>query len=131
MRGLARAGSGDEALHQYEACGRALEVELGAEQNAATQALYADIRQGRLLPATRSLRPSEPGPSRDEATQHLQARPPAGLVARGDELGQLHRHLEAALAGETSVAFVSGDAGSGKTALLEAFASSAMTEYPD
>ena len=57
-------------------------------------------------------------------------RPPL-LVAREDELGQLARYLEAALAGETGVVFVSGDAGSGKTVLLEAFAASAMAEHPD
>jgi tRNA A37 threonylcarbamoyladenosine biosynthesis protein TsaE len=43
----------------------------------------------------------------------------------------LGRHLGAALAGETGVVFVSGDAGSGKTVLLEAFAVLAMTGHPD
>jgi predicted ATPase len=51
--------------------------------------------------------------------------------AREDELGQLGRHLDAALAGATSVAFVSGDAGSGKTTLVEAFAEWAMARHPD
>ena len=46
-------------------------------------------------------------------------------------MGRLARYLEAALAGETGVAFVSGDAGSGKTMLLEAFATLAMTGHPD
>ena len=46
-------------------------------------------------------------------------------------MGQLSRHLQAALAGETQVAFVSGDAGSGKTMLLEAFAASAIADHPD
>ena len=44
--------------------------------------------------------------------------------------GGSDRHLAAALGGETGVAFVSGDAGSGKTVLLEAFAASAMAEHP-
>ena len=61
----------------------------------------------------------------------LQDRPPVALVVREDELGRLARYLEAALAGETGVAFVSGDAGSGKTVLLEAFAALAMTGHPD
>ena len=56
---------------------------------------------------------------------------PPRSVAREDELGRLARYLEAALAGETGVAFVSGDAGSGKTMLLEAFATLAMTGHPD
>ena len=53
------------------------------------------------------------------------------LVALEDELDRLGRRLDAALAGEAAVAFVSGDAGSGKTALLEAFAASALEEHPD
>jgi hypothetical protein len=53
------------------------------------------------------------------------------LVARENELDRLGCRLDAALAGETAVAFVSGDAGSGKTALLEAFAASALEEHPD
>ena len=43
MRALALAGRRDEALHQYETCRRALQVELGVEPTTSTQALYADI----------------------------------------------------------------------------------------
>jgi len=128
MRGLALAGRRDEALRQYELCRRALETELAVEPAANSQALCADIRAGRLVAAARPSRPVTPLGSA------APARPPAALarlVARAAELGQLGRHLDAALAGETGVAFVSGDAGSGKTALLEAFASLAKTEQPD
>jgi len=43
------------------------------------------------------------------------------LVGRDRELRELRGHLTAALAGELRVAFVTGEGGAGKTALLEAF----------
>ena len=141
MRGLALAGRRDEALHQYELCCRALDAELGAEPAPSTEALFAAIRAGRLLPAPHPSRLAGQARSSGRSPPHdapsaqplpsLQDNPPAALVAREDELGRLARYLEAALAGETGVAFVSGDAGSGKTMLLEAFATLAMTGRPD
>ena len=141
MRGLALAGRRDEALHQYELCRLALDAELGAEPAPSTEALYAAIRAGRLLPALHPSRPTSQARSSGRSPPHdapsspplpsLQDKPPVALVAREDELGRLARYLEAALAGETGVVFVSGDAGSGKTVLLEAFAALAMTGHPD
>ena len=141
MRGLALAGRRDEALHQYELCRLALDAELGAEPAPSTEALSAAIRAGRLLPALHPSRPAGQARSSGRSSPHdapsaqplpsLQDNPPAALVAREDELGRLARYLEAALAGETGVVFVSGDAGSGKTMLLEAFATLAMTGHPD
>jgi DNA-binding SARP family transcriptional activator len=133
MRSLALAGRCDEALRQFDACYRALADELGVEPAAATTELVADIRAGRGGFKTRPLSPPQRSPGRPPL-----AHPPPGqphglplLVAREDELGELAGHLERALAGETSVVFVSGDAGSGKTALLEAFAALAMAKHPD
>lgn len=122
MRALALAGRRDEALHQYESCCRALAAELGVEPAAATTDLARDIRAGKIGPAGTRVSPS-PRP-------RVLVSPRPRLVAREDELDRLGRRLDAALAGETAVAFVSGNAGSGKTALLEAFAASAMEEYP-
>ncbi len=53
------------------------------------------------------------------------------FVARGDELARLSQLLETALGGELSVCFVTGEAGSGKTALLAEFASRAAEADPD
>lgn len=71
----------------------------------------------------------QPGPPAAPAAPRSE--PARTLLARQDELARLERHLAAALAGETGLAFVSGDPGSGKTALLEAFAASAAAKYPD
>lgn len=132
MRGLALAGRRDEALRQYEACCRVLEVELGAEPAAATSDLFGAIRAGKITDSE-TRRPGEaPGrPITASARPRASSAPSQLLVAREDELGCLAGHLEAALAGESSVAFVSGDPGSGKTALLDAFAAIAMAKHPD
>jgi DNA-binding winged helix-turn-helix (wHTH) protein len=43
------------------------------------------------------------------------------LIGRGHELAQLHAWLDKALQGERQIAFVTGEPGIGKTALVEAF----------
>ena len=129
MRALALAGRRDEALHQYEVCRRALQSELGVEPAASTQALVAEIVGERVVAiqlsrtASSSIPALPPMPSRRRAQS-------TRLVAREEELGQLSRYLQAAITGETKAAFVSGDAGSGKTMLLETFAVSAMAAHP-
>jgi predicted ATPase/predicted Ser/Thr protein kinase len=53
------------------------------------------------------------------------------FVAREQELGQLGQRLEASLAGKGQVLFVTGEAGSGKTALLQEFSHRAQGANPD
>ncbi len=53
------------------------------------------------------------------------------FVAREQELGRLSGLLDVALAAQSLVAFVVGEAGQGKTALLQAFAQRAMQAHPD
>jgi len=130
MRALALAGRRDEALHQYEACRHILRAELDIEPAPSTRAMYDHIRAGELV--TVAPPPQPAAPLRDTpAVPAGPAAQPLRLVARQGELGQLGRHLEAALAGETQVAFAAGDPGSGKTVLLEAFAAAAMARHPD
>ncbi|MFN8470184.1 MAG: AAA family ATPase [Caldilineaceae bacterium] len=132
MRSLALAGHREEALRQYELCVRTLRAELDVEPAASTKALYAEIRAGVLhAPAPLAPLPVHPSPAQPAAAHALQAAPTGVLVARADELGRLSRHLDAALGGEPMAAFVSGDAGSGKSALLESFAAEAMAAHPD
>jgi len=53
------------------------------------------------------------------------------FVARERELQRLDGFLDAALAGHGQVCFVSGEAGSGKTALLTQFARRAEARHPE
>ncbi len=123
MRTLALGGKRSRALAQYETCRRLLADELGVEPSEETTRLYEQIRDGELKP---------PVPSVSLAPAVV-AEPPAFLdedlveeekpvfVARERELAQLHGYLELALAGQGRVVFVTGDAGSGKTTLVQEF----------
>jgi ABC-type oligopeptide transport system substrate-binding subunit len=53
------------------------------------------------------------------------------FVGRERELDQLSSHLGGVLEGQGGVFFVAGDAGSGKTALLDAFSRQALDRYPE
>jgi len=56
---------------------------------------------------------------------------PGRVVGRERELGWLQAHLSAALGGNGRVVFVTGEAGTGKTALLTAFADRACIAVPE
>jgi ABC-type oligopeptide transport system substrate-binding subunit/serine/threonine protein kinase/predicted ATPase len=79
--------------------------------------------------------PATPDLTREPAFLHPEAepveRPRPVFVAREPELARLDAFLDAALAGRGQVAFVTGGAGRGKTALMEAFRSRAMAAHPD
>ena len=53
------------------------------------------------------------------------------FVGREDELRELARYLEEALSGRGGVYFVTGEAGSGKTALVYHFLTQALAAHPD
>lgn len=53
------------------------------------------------------------------------------FVGRQNELGELMHLLEQTVLGTTSVAFVSGEAGTGKTALIQQFFRQAQAKYGD
>jgi DNA-binding SARP family transcriptional activator/predicted ATPase len=133
MRALALGGQRSAALAQYETCRRQLSEELGVEPAAETTRLYEQIRDGKL----QALGPSPAPPS------EVTARPPAFLeaeaphvertvfVARERELAQLHRYLDRALTGQGRAVFVTGEVGSGKTALLQEFSRRVQDAHAD
>ncbi len=140
MRTLALDGQRSAALHQYQACSRILLEELGIEPTEETAALYETIRAGRFPGQAVQGRhhraagspvgapgrgQSHPQPHRPPADP-----PPVPVVAREKQLAQLHSALGKALAGEGRVFFVTGEAGSGKTALIAEFARRALQAQP-
>ena len=136
MRALALSGRRAAALAQYETCCRALSEELGVHPEAETTRLYEQIRDGTLLP----LPPQESGAAADLAPQppsplpsflELAPRSIPPFVAREREQARLEQALTRALNGEGRVTFVIGEAGSGKTALLQAFARRAGDLHSD
>ena len=135
MRSLALSGQRSAALAQYETCRRLLGEELGVEPGKDTSMLYEGIRDGTVRSGVKVR-------GAGEATVVPLASPPAAaaierpafldedeaveveqpvFVAREPELLQLDGFLDMALGGRGRVVFVTGDAGSGKTALLRAF----------
>jgi len=112
MLALALEGQRGAALQQYEACRRVLAEELGIEPSTETESLARQIRDGL--------------PSQAMGTSVL---PPALFVAREPELARLDRSLRLALAGQGRVIMVTGEAGTGKTALLQHFGRRAQESH--
>ncbi len=112
MRALSANGEPGAALAQYMACRRALS-ELGIEPGPLTNELCQQLRQ---------------------AAGALDAEPASlsvPFVARERELEWLATALERMLAGRGQVVLITGEAGSGKTALLSAFARQALARRPE
>jgi DNA-binding SARP family transcriptional activator/predicted ATPase len=134
MRAYAALGDLAMVSATYQRCRKALDRELGLEASAETRAVYEQIIQGRVdntAPASLVSLTSEgvqPGFLGAEAPGV--AEKPL-FVARGLELEQLFGHLENAVSGDGRVVFVTGEAGAGKTALLQEFTSKAMEALPD
>ncbi|MGC9333572.1 MAG: BTAD domain-containing putative transcriptional regulator, partial [Anaerolineae bacterium] len=126
MRLLAYSGRTTEALSHYETCRRLLYEELGTEPLAETTRLVERIRDGTLsIPPSPSV----------HMPAFLHGEPPAVVekpvfVAREPELLRLRGFLRLALSGRGQVALVTGEAGSGKTALLRAFCNGSIETHP-
>ncbi|MFN2133081.1 MAG: ABC transporter substrate-binding protein, partial [Anaerolineae bacterium] len=134
MRLYVGSGRRAAALRQYRQCVRTLEGELGLPPAAETTALYERIRAERPPHVPR--RPAEvlpaAGPLPAFLTADEEAEPERPVfVSREPELAQLQRYLEAALMGRGGVAFVTGGAGRGKTALMAEFARRATEAQPE
>jgi len=121
MRALALSDQRPAALRQYETCRQLLAAELGVSPVRQTVALYEAIRDGSL----RGTATKQPTLSLS-STSAYQSVTSAAFVGRERELARLNNHLAGALAGQGQVAFITGDAGSGKTALASEFARQAM-----
>lgn len=141
MRAYAGSGLRAAALRQYHEYARALDAELGVLPADETQQLYEQIklqpgpplfdeRQGppaspraQQFPEEVAAQPASPSAS---SLQPSAFGPAPLFVGREAELARLADALALALAGRGQVAFVTGETGSGKTALLQEFARRAV-----
>jgi DNA-binding SARP family transcriptional activator/predicted negative regulator of RcsB-dependent stress response len=130
---LALSGQRSAALAQFEACCRLLADELGVQPAKETTALYEQIRDQTLqVPVPSMTVPHlaiEAPPFLADMEQVEVQRPL--FVTREPELARLSASLDLALAGQGRVALVRGEAGSGKTALLQEFTRRAQDAQPD
>jgi DNA-binding SARP family transcriptional activator/tetratricopeptide (TPR) repeat protein len=122
MRLYVAQGQRAAALRQYQSCVGILRRELGVEPEPATKRLYQDILQQPLL---RGAAAEAPLPSLP-ADRHEPARSQPGgaygevaLIGRDAEIARLRRACEDAWGGRARVVFVTGEAGIGKTRVLE------------
>ena len=125
MRLFERQGRRGEALRQYRLCVDALQRELGVEPQAETRRLYQDIvRAVQALPTRVDARPGAVEATSSSALPAFvdePAREPTPLIGRDSELTRLGRALDAVERGKGGLVVVIGEAGIGKSSLLEAF----------
>jgi DNA-binding SARP family transcriptional activator len=131
MLALYRSGRQSEALEAYRETRRTLVEEVGVEPGPALQRLEQGIlKQDPALDAPEAL---SLAPTMTPAVQGLSSGGPAAQVAsvpdafigRQDELGALLGGLDEALTGRGSVFLVAGEAGIGKSRLLDELAQNA------
>jgi DNA-binding SARP family transcriptional activator/tetratricopeptide (TPR) repeat protein len=130
IRLLAVRGDSSAALVHYRRFAELLVDELEMMPTTETQQLADQIAAGRTVHRINL------GEAPDTALppflpDAVQTRTPKPFVARMAELAMLHEHLEAAIAGTGRITFVAGDAGQGKTSLIQAFARQALARHVD
>jgi DNA-binding SARP family transcriptional activator len=124
MRLLVFDGNRSAALKQYEICSNALASELGVEPSDQTRRLYENIRDGDLYI------PFHFQSSHLSQAEVQQKYSPSPFFAREEELRLLGQRLEDSLAGENQILFITGEPGSGKTALVEEFIRLTLQRFP-
>lgn len=123
---IAHSQLGDisSASNAYLRCEHALKEELEVEPSELTRNIYASILQGDIEEAYVRFSLEKP-PHRLKPPPAISEPPPevkyTPFVAREAELAWLDQKLQLALEGEGQLAFVVGDSGQGKTALLKNF----------
>jgi DNA-binding SARP family transcriptional activator/tetratricopeptide (TPR) repeat protein len=133
MQIYAQKGQRSAALNQFEICRQRLETDLGVEPEPETIWLYDQIRTGQAAPAAQPpgafVLSSEQMPDFLKDAQPSQSETPV-FVARQKELERLDGELEKTVHGQGRIFFITGDPGSGKTALLGEFARRSMLRIP-
>jgi DNA-binding SARP family transcriptional activator/predicted ATPase len=129
----AHAGLGDQAMVSatYQRCVESLNRELSLEPSPETQRLYEQLLRGKphrfVSPPTHV---EDLPPSFLDEGEAQQIEKPV-FVARQRELAQLDGLLDLVQTGQGRVVFVTGEAGSGKTALIQEFTYRAQDTHPD
>ncbi|HEX2172053.1 MAG TPA: AAA family ATPase [Dehalococcoidia bacterium] len=113
-----RAGNRAAALRQFEQVRQILRDEVGVEPAPETRALLEQIRGRGPAPPTAASRPHPP----------VRRPPRSRLVGRDEELSLLDRAWQRAARGSGTTVFVGGEAGIGKTTLVNELARSVRAQ---
>jgi DNA-binding SARP family transcriptional activator len=103
----------DAVRRQYRLCADILQTELGVEPTGETQALYHDLLTFQPVPTVSGNQPPPP-----ELGAHPLTLP---FMGRERELAALEAHFDQAIRGQGQLVLMSGEAGVGKTRLVEEF----------
>jgi DNA-binding SARP family transcriptional activator len=124
MRLYAKMGTPDQAVRQFHRCENALRQELDLAPQHDTVLLYQDILASRISPRTTdSIRGQEQaGPPKVSLTGPAQGRP---FIGREPLVRYLCQQLTQGADHDAGMILVSGEAGVGKTRLLEELAGEA------
>jgi len=120
MKLLLRQGRRAAALQQYQVCVASLQRELGAEPEEETRELYRGI-----LRAAGQVRDRGTAPAMLASTAGGGAAAEAPMIGRDAELARLQSALGQMLDAGGNVVVVSGEAGIGKSRLIQEFAADA------
>ncbi|MCB0163448.1 MAG: AAA family ATPase [Anaerolineae bacterium] len=133
MRLYAQTGQRTATVRQYRLLEETLQAELGASPAPETIDLFRHLQTAASDngSATTAAEPIPFEPPAFLTVEGQPPRPPALFVARESELAQLDSYLAQALNGQGQLVFITGQAGSGKTALVQAFARQAQAAVPD
>ncbi len=130
MRALAGMDRRSQALEYYRDLARFLDTELGVRPDQATTDLIEEISRGQaaLNGGAGSAVRSQPAVWTIPAAE---AHPRPAFSGRKRELGWLSRFFQVVTGGQGQVALVAGEAGWGKTALLDEFVYRVQGGSPD
>jgi DNA-binding SARP family transcriptional activator len=117
MRLYAASGRRGAAVQQYRSLVSALARELGVEPDSQTKRLHDEIL--RMDSAVAAPAPPSSLPLLDALARSGPAPMSARLIGRDSEIARLHQALDEAWRGAGKLSLLSGDAGVGKTRLLE------------
>jgi DNA-binding SARP family transcriptional activator len=126
MRLYSAQGRRGAALRQYQSCLAILRQELGAEPEPETRALYRELLQRE--PEDNRADPTVATSPWQGGGSHERFRGDSRLVGRTAELSLLTRAREHAWKGQRILAIVTGEAGAGKTRLVEEAMAQAQRE---